>query len=367
MQEIFSRVGRVCKKDFGFRNKWTSFSKTRLNCSVPGQYPFYFNQIQSISPIIKSPGEEELIFGVFNTPENSISGSAVCSYKMSEIRNSFDGLFKVQQDVNSNWLPLPRQREPSPRPGCSRNSEHLSDEYLNFIRDNVLLDQAVPMSIHTPHFVKTSPDERLTTVTVDIINGNKILFVGTSRGRILKMVMSGQETSFIEEIQLFPQDKSVGTIQIIKEGVELGKIVAMSQDEVKSISVARCSTSLLLSCVDCLKVQDPYCGWSLGRQKCVNINIGEESSDTVRDIHSCPSLYLDIFGQENVGITSEDYDDVKGQNLYTERSLGMACSSAAVVSLVIGMMCGFLISKRMNNQSYLNCGHHYLEAHGTKW
>ena len=46
-QAVFSRVARVCKNDAGgahkFRNKWTTFLKSRLNCSVPGERPFYFD------------------------------------------------------------------------------------------------------------------------------------------------------------------------------------------------------------------------------------------------------------------------------------------------------------------------------------
>ena len=49
-QSVFSRVARVCKNDAGgahkFRDKWTTFLKSRLNCSVPGERPFYFDEIQ---------------------------------------------------------------------------------------------------------------------------------------------------------------------------------------------------------------------------------------------------------------------------------------------------------------------------------
>lgn len=49
-QVVYSRVARVCKKDKGgphqFNDRWTSFLKSRLNCSVPGEYPFYFNEIR---------------------------------------------------------------------------------------------------------------------------------------------------------------------------------------------------------------------------------------------------------------------------------------------------------------------------------
>ncbi len=47
---VFSRVARVCKNDQGGPGKskysWTSFLKARLNCSVPGEFPFYFDEIQ---------------------------------------------------------------------------------------------------------------------------------------------------------------------------------------------------------------------------------------------------------------------------------------------------------------------------------
>ena len=49
IQAQYSRVARVCRNDQGgthrFQNRWTSFLKARLNCSVPGEYPFYFDEI----------------------------------------------------------------------------------------------------------------------------------------------------------------------------------------------------------------------------------------------------------------------------------------------------------------------------------
>jgi hypothetical protein len=53
LQAVYSRVARVCKHDRGgphrFRNRWTSFLKSRLNCSVTGDFPFYFNEIRKCS------------------------------------------------------------------------------------------------------------------------------------------------------------------------------------------------------------------------------------------------------------------------------------------------------------------------------
>lgn len=49
---IYSRVARVCKNDRGgpspFRERWTSYLKTRLNCSTPGDFPFYFDELRTL-------------------------------------------------------------------------------------------------------------------------------------------------------------------------------------------------------------------------------------------------------------------------------------------------------------------------------
>ncbi|KFB52554.1 semaphorin [Anopheles sinensis] len=67
-KSIFSRVARVCKWDKGgpnrLKNRWTSYLKSRLNCSMPGDFPFYFDEIrkyrsisQSFCACITLPGE----------------------------------------------------------------------------------------------------------------------------------------------------------------------------------------------------------------------------------------------------------------------------------------------------------------------
>ena len=278
---MYSRVGRVCKNDEGgphtFRNKWTTFLKTRLNCSVPGSYPFYFDQIQSMSQLIRTKNED-VVFGVFNTPENSITGSAVCSFKMSDIRDSFNGPFKAQQDVNSNWLPLARHQVPKTRPGsCHNNSRSLKEGHLNFLKENTLMDEAVSSSINIPHFIKTSPHERLTTIAVDpsvpTSSGESadVLFVGTTRGRVLKLasyqIGGVPRTTLIEELQVFPLHVSVNNILVVRSG-EKPRVVVLSDHEVKSLPVERCHSANIRSCEDCVGLQDPYCAWNIQKQHC---------------------------------------------------------------------------------------------------
>lgn len=55
---IYSRVGRVCKNDRGGPstfNYWTSYLKSRLNCSIPGDFPFYFDEIRKCCVVVLIP------------------------------------------------------------------------------------------------------------------------------------------------------------------------------------------------------------------------------------------------------------------------------------------------------------------------
>lgn len=50
---VYSRVARVCKRDTGGKNilsqNWATYLKARLNCSIPGEFPFYFNEIRKFT------------------------------------------------------------------------------------------------------------------------------------------------------------------------------------------------------------------------------------------------------------------------------------------------------------------------------
>lgn len=50
--------GKVLLED-----NWTTFLKARLNCSLPGNYPFYFNELQSTF----YDEDPQLIFAVLTT------------------------------------------------------------------------------------------------------------------------------------------------------------------------------------------------------------------------------------------------------------------------------------------------------------
>lgn len=144
VQRIYARVARVCKSDRGGskpmldRERWTSFVKARLNCSLPGHLPFYFDELRTLAhhhhrihrhrfppsiseatsePVTSADGST-IVYAVFTTPQSAVRMSAVCAFRMNDIRRVFDtGDFKVQNSVNSVWTAHRTYDLPKPRPG----------------------------------------------------------------------------------------------------------------------------------------------------------------------------------------------------------------------------------------------------------
>ncbi|VDM84360.1 unnamed protein product, partial [Strongylus vulgaris] len=122
-RQIYARVARVCRNDKGgarpANERWTSFMKARLNCSLPSATPFYFNELKAVSDPIVSSANDHRVYAVFSTPESDVRMSAVCAFSMKRIREEFDyGTFKQQRTVNSLWVPYNRNEIPRPRPGA---------------------------------------------------------------------------------------------------------------------------------------------------------------------------------------------------------------------------------------------------------
>uniref|UniRef100_A0AAY4DQW4 Sema domain-containing protein n=1 Tax=Denticeps clupeoides TaxID=299321 RepID=A0AAY4DQW4_9TELE len=285
---VFPRVARVCKNDRGgsprvLEKQWTSFLKTRLNCSIPGDSHFYFNILQAVTDVIHISGRD-VIMATFSTPYNSIPGSAVCAYDMAEVAATFTGRFKEQKSPDSTWTPVPEERVPRPRPGsCAgtplleryKVSNEFPDDTLNFIKVHPLMDEAVASIAHRPWFLKTMVRYRLTRIVVDSAAGpygnHTVVFLGSERGIILKFlarISNGllNDSLFLEELNVYnPEKCSV-------EGVEDKRIMGMQVDRAShSIYVAftSCVVKVPLSRCErhgkckkaCIASRDPYCGW----------------------------------------------------------------------------------------------------------
>ncbi|XP_053675110.1 semaphorin-1A [Anopheles nili] len=289
-KSIYSRVSRVCKNDKGgpypFQDKWTSFLKARLNCSIPNEYPFYFDELQATTNAISGTYggvRNKIIYGIMTTPENAIGGSAVCAFSVEDIMEVFEGPFKAQRDIHSNWLQVPPSSVPEPRPGkCVDDSRTLPKASVNFVKTNNLMDNSV-RSLHLrPIFTRVSLYYRLTAIAVDpqvkALDGQRrdVIFVGTNDGKVIKFVniLSANTsddvlTVVISETQAFPPGTKINEMTISKKNSAL---IVISGGKIVSLPLHTCNDHGFKTCRKCLELQDPYCAWDDLNRDCKTID-----------------------------------------------------------------------------------------------
>ncbi|XP_014608964.1 PREDICTED: semaphorin-1A-like isoform X1 [Polistes canadensis] len=313
---VYSRVGRVCHHDKGgphaFSDRWTSFLKARLNCSVPGEYPFYFNEIQSTSEVTEglyAGNRTRLVYGVFTTPVNSIGGSAICAFSMSSVLEVFQGAFKEQETINSNWLRVPTERVPKPRPGtCVNDSRTLKDTIVNFVKAHPLMDDAVQSYFAMPVITKVSFNYRFTKVAVDsqvkALDGKAydILYVGTDDGRVLKALNTRSPDSvtdvnqvIVSDVQVLKYGQAVKDLLVVHLAGEASKLVVFADSEIRAVPLHHCDSPLAGSCAACVALQDPHCAWDATTNLCVAVPTKLHDSDAEK------TLFQDILMGKHKG------------------------------------------------------------------
>jgi len=287
---VYSRVARICQNDKGYRRKWTSFLKADLDCSLPGS-SLKFTQLQSLSQPMPSPRGGLMVYGVFNAPENSSAGSAVCSFSTNDFQETFNGALSTKPDTKSYTA---QQQSQVLKPASCDDLADLEEAEFNYIKDHSLMEQAVPSSSIAPHN-SLAPQSSIapnTTLTAITVQGRiprvfprpsgqtaDVLYIGTNTGQVLKVSLyenQGKPVSrLVEQLQVFPPSIPVDNIQIVRGDTDNPRILVLSRDQVKSLPVARCRT-VLRSCYECVALQDPFCGWNKNTKKCENMERSTE-------------------------------------------------------------------------------------------
>ncbi|KAI8128399.1 Semaphorin-2A [Lucilia cuprina] len=264
------------KADVGGKNllahNWATYLKARLNCSISGEFPFYFNEIQSVYQL---PTDKTRFYATFTTSTNGLIGSAVCSFHINEALAAFNGKFKEQSSSNSAWLPVLNSRVPDPRPGtCVNDTSNLPDTVLNFIRSHPLMDRAVNHEHNNPVYYKR--DLVFTKLEYTVY------YVGTNLGRIYKIVQyyrNGESLSKLLDIFDIAQNEPIQVMQISQTRKSL---YVGTDHRVKQIDLAMCNRRYD-NCFRC--VRDPYCGWDKEANTCrpyeldLLQDVGNETSD----------------------------------------------------------------------------------------
>ena len=150
--------------------------QARLNCSLPGKSPFYFNEIQSV---YKLPEyfDDQKFYAVFTTNPSGPISSAVCAYDIADIEAVFNGEFKEQTDPDTPWKIVPNSDVPTPRPGSwVEDSKSLSNSHVKFILTHPLMHQEVKPAGGSPIYYTEGAE--FTHIILDKVS--KLLIINAS-------------------------------------------------------------------------------------------------------------------------------------------------------------------------------------------
>ncbi|XP_062714042.1 semaphorin-5A [Aedes albopictus] len=292
---VYSRIARICKNDPGgtqiLKDNWTSFVKARLNCSLPGDYPFYFNEVQGM---VYSQ-EEGVLYATFTTPENSIHGSAICAFNMSAIHTAFSGAFKYQDSLGSAWHRQDAQHRDHFECHAGPTARHVS---LMDSSKYQLMDQAVQPIIGQPlHYTKL---ERFNHIAIDVIPTKlhervHVIYVATDAGLIKKIsVLPRTKTTCVVEIWR-PETSSESKIRTIQYVKETDSLYVGTDTALSRISSHHCNRHL--SRLSCLNSMDPYCGWNELQEACTIAPNGDTLAKYwIQNATECPVLTAPVDG-----------------------------------------------------------------------
>ncbi|XP_027202408.2 semaphorin 5c-like [Dermatophagoides pteronyssinus] len=271
---VVSRIGRVCTNDTGWKNRWTTFLKARLNCSLPGSLPFYLNEIQSVHYIHND--KTFRLYAIFNAAPNSIYSSAVCVFTMKSVLRSFEGAFRYQPSSSQLWQ---RQDDDHSVFNCQANNTDQSQSQLNLKYQ--LMDDAV-QPINNKPFISTK-QEHFKLIVVDWIetkfdNFVQVIFIATNDGKLLKYVQWSNlnELCLVDDIQLI--DPKENQFLSMKFYPKTDSLYFGTVKEFIRLSIDQCEKYQQKE--ECIHSGDPYCGWNQIHEKCIrstNDNLQDEN------------------------------------------------------------------------------------------
>ncbi|XP_063342218.1 semaphorin-4B-like [Pelmatolapia mariae] len=270
-----ARVAQVCKDDVGgvrtLQKKWTSFTKATLLCQFENQLPFNILQdVFTLPPPEGGDTADTLFYGVFTTQWPRGPESAVCVFRLEDIKDVFKGSYRTFVTLTHQWST--QQETHSYLGTCGLGNS--TDAVLGEVKKSFLTKNAVTPVGKGPVVVSLEQQySRVAVMRARAANDTQytILFLITESGFLHKVVLLDQGPWVIEEIQVFAQPQ---TVQSMVLSTSKGVLYVGTSEGVTAVPVADCST--YTTCSQCLLARDPLCGWSRTSRACTRVHGSHE-------------------------------------------------------------------------------------------
>uniref|UniRef100_A0A3P8SI72 Sema domain-containing protein n=1 Tax=Amphiprion percula TaxID=161767 RepID=A0A3P8SI72_AMPPE len=300
---IVSRISQICTSDVGgqrtLQRRWTTFAKAQLLCQADNELPYNVIQdIDTLLPADGAPEDDTLFYGIFTSQWSVNSGrSAVCSFRLTDIKSVFTGNYKVLNRDTLQWRAWVQEKVANPGECGLHNA---SDNVLRFVKENFLADESVrPVG---RSLTMVSAEHNYTHLAVQRVQAANsrhytVLFLLTESGYLHKAVLLQNGAHIIEEVQVFEQPQPIKSLKL---SIPKGVIYVGTSEGVVKVPTANCS--FYWTCAQCVLARDPFCHWDPVSRTCVIVSkipttLGqdidggnvEEACNSVSLTPSCPA------------------------------------------------------------------------------
>ncbi|KAJ8983308.1 hypothetical protein NQ317_010846 [Molorchus minor] len=263
-QGYVSRLSRTCINDANY-DSYTEVtlqcvdSETRYNLVQDAKIAFSGEELAAALGISVGSPVLVAIFrpakGITNEPQNH---SALCLYPLRDIEGKFienihmcfNGSVKYR---NMGYVSGPVLDGKCPSSGSAGNIP-------NFCEVGLKISGVTPLVATA---ALTFPNTSLSAVATASTGRHLLAFLGTTDGRLKKVLLSGPEPPEYEEVIVDNGNPILPDSTLSPTGDYL---YVLSSSKVSKINVEHCGT--YSNCSSCLDSKDPYCGWCSLEKKC---------------------------------------------------------------------------------------------------
>ncbi|XP_014213127.1 plexin-A4 [Copidosoma floridanum] len=348
VNNFISKLVRVCQDDQHF------YSYTEIPIECNGKNGKIYNLVQAaymgkagsvLAGNLGNTPQDDVLFAVFaesdgpNSNKPSNNQSALCVYSLKNIRRKF--MSNIQHCFSGNGV---RGLDfISPGHDCVQTKLQTIGEDFCGLDVNTPLGGEDPMTA-TP--VLTFDDTLLTAVAATSTSDYTVVFLGTSKGHLKKLVVESA-TQAQEYGDMVIDDNSPVNPDLLFDTQHQMHLYVMTERKISKVKVQECL--VYKTCWECLNAKDPYCGWCSLENKC---SLRSDCQDAAKD----PLYWISYKSGRCTTITSVTPDKLQKT---TARTLELAIEN--LPSLPGQFLCAFsaldkvLITNATRKSYGVNC------------